>query len=209
MTEKQRTFIIEKSKTYGWYVLFYIIGIMAALLSPLKMIEDGLAIVGPITLTALFASLLVPFAAFSKNERWQKFCMQYVLTALFGMYTVVLREKGAATGFILFACAASVHVAYWMSSIHSRRYRLEQFRLGFEHEMRVTARLVAMLNGQGKSHESDDLITRLLNGERVKTDWLKRILAETCRQEWEERIEKEIRRVSPDECVLHSELETM
>src|SRR3989338_9464556 len=138
-----------------FYILFYLFGIAAALISPLNIIEEGLAVLGPITLTALFASLLVPFAAFSEKEKWQKFCMQYVLTALFGMYTVVLREKGAATGFILFACAASVHVSYWMSSIHSRRYRLEQFRLGFEHEMRVTARLVAMLNGQGKSHERD------------------------------------------------------
>ena len=147
-----------------FYILFYLFGIAAALISPLNIIEEGLAVLGPITLTALFASLLVPFAAFSEKEKWQKFCMQYVLTSLFGMYTVVLKEKGAATGFILFACAAVVHIAYWMSSIHSRQYRLEQFKLGFAPEMPATARLVAKLNGQGRSNCADDIIKGLLCG---------------------------------------------
>ncbi len=147
-----------------FYLVFYSLGIIAALISPLAAIEQGLAVLGPITLTALFASLLVPFAAFAKNEKWQKFCMQYVLTSLFGMYTVVLKEKGIAIGFILFVCAASVHVAYWMSSIHSRQYRLDQFKLGFANEMCATARLIAILNGQGYSNEADAIVSGLLNG---------------------------------------------
>ncbi len=146
-----------------FYLLFYAFGVITALISPLTAIEQGLSILGPITLTALFASLLVPFAAFAKTEKWQKFCMQYVLTSLFGMYTVVLKEKGVAIGFVLFACAASVHVAYWMSSIHSRQYRLEQFKLGFAKDMPATAKLIAMLNGQGHSNEADEIIKSILN----------------------------------------------
>lgn len=158
-----------------FYILFYVFGIIAALISPLKVIEEGLSVLGPITLTALFASLLVPFAAFSQKEKWQKFCMQYVLTSLFGMYTVVLKEKGAATGFILFACAAVVHIAYWMSSIHSRQYRFEQFKLGFMRCMPETSKLIAMLNGQGRSDESDEIIKSILSGKLVADDQLKNV----------------------------------
>ena len=168
----------EKIKDNAPYLVFYIFGIIAALISPLRVIEEGLSVLGPITLTALFASLLVPFAAFSQKEKWQKFCMQYVLTSLFGMYTVVLKEKGAATGFILFACAAVVHIAYWMSSIHSRQYRLEQFRLGFANEMPATARLIAMLNGLGRSEQSDTIICHLIRGTLMDMTWMGALLSE-------------------------------
>ena len=172
--------------------MFYVIGIIGALLSPITVIAEGLSIGGPITLTALFASLLVPFAAFAKNENWQKFCMQYVLTSLFGMYTVVLFEKSAATGFILFVCAASIHVAYWMSSIHSRQYRLDQFKLGFENEMRATAQLIAMLNGRGYSHEADEVITSLINNTPLEEVRLRSIFAKLEKSGVAERALREI-----------------
>ena len=60
----------EKIKDNAPYLVFYIFGIIAALISPLRVIEEGLSVLGPITLTALFASLLVPFAAFSQKEKW-------------------------------------------------------------------------------------------------------------------------------------------
>jgi hypothetical protein len=148
-----------------WYLLFYVLGIAAAILSPYNSIKESLEILAPITLTALFASLLVPFAGFAKNERWYKFVLQYALIPLFGMYTVVLWQKSSVVGIVLLVCASGVHAAYWMSSIHSRNYRLEQFRLGFAHRMPATAQIIAMLNGQGRSHQADILVSCVLNGE--------------------------------------------
>ncbi len=184
-----------------FYLLFYAFGVITALISPLTAIEQGLSVLGPITLTALFASLLVPFAAFAQTEKWQKFCMQYVLTSLFGMYTVVLKEKGVAIGFVLFACAASVHVAYWMSSIHSRQYRLDQFKLGFATRMPALSELFAMLNGQGRSDEADAIISDCLSGKPASGVRIMKILCEWGMENGDlhMRIRKEIRSNSPTE----------
>lgn len=149
-----------------WYLLFYVIGVIAGILSPVDSMKESLAVLEPITLTALFASLLVPFAGFARNERWQKFVLQYGLIPLFGMYTVVLWQKSSIVGLVLLVCASGVHAAYWMSSIHSRNYRLEQFRLGFAQDMPQTARIVALLNARGLSHLADGLILAIMNHDR-------------------------------------------
>lgn len=72
------------------YLLFYGLGVITGPLSPVGAAKEALAVLEPIILTALFASLLVPFAGFSRTEKWQKFTLQYALIPLFGMYTVVL-----------------------------------------------------------------------------------------------------------------------
>lgn len=160
-----------------FYVLFYVIGIIGAFLSPLDAVKEGLAVIEPITLTALFASLLVAFAGFAQTEKWHKFVLQYGLIPLFGVYTVVLWEKSSVTGLLLLVGASGVHVAYWMSSIHSREYRLRQFQLGFAPRMPATARLIAMLNGQSYSHEADEVISSLLNGKSLAEARLRTIFS--------------------------------
>lgn len=145
-----------------YYALFYFVGIVAGILSPVDSMKESLAVLEPITLTALIASLLVPFAGFAGNEKWQKFVLQYGLIPLFGMYTVVLWQKSSVVGMALLVFASGVHVAYWMSGIHSRNYRLEQFRIGFARDMPHTVRLIATLNGNGQSHLADVLVKAVL-----------------------------------------------
>lgn len=145
-----------------FYVLFYVLGVLVAVLTPVESIRTSLAVLEPITLTALVASLLVPFAGFAQNERWQKFCLQYALVPLFGMYTVLLWEQSSFTGMVLLFCATSVHAGYWTSGIHSRNYRLEQFRLGFAPSLPAMAKMIAMLNGQGKSAQADEIVSQIL-----------------------------------------------
>ena len=55
-----------------WYIGLYAIGIVASVISPIEQIEKTIGLIAPITLTALIASLLVPFAGFSDPEKAQK-----------------------------------------------------------------------------------------------------------------------------------------
>ena len=146
------------------YLAWYLVGVTIGVASPKPQLIESLNILGPITLTALFASLLVPFAGLSANERVQKFTLQFAIIPLFGLYTVLLWHTAAIGGIALFVMAAGVHVSYWTTSFHSRNYRLEQCRLGLGH-MRSTAILVAKLNGSGMSHVADEaIIAPLLQG---------------------------------------------
>ena len=141
-----------------YYALFYVVGVVAGVLSPTQSMLTALNVLEPITLTALVASLLVPFAGFGSNERWQKFCLQYAIVPLFGIYTIVLWRTYMVVGLMLLVCASIVHAAYWMSSIHSREYRLRQFQLGFADYMPHKARLIAALNAVGRPEEADQII---------------------------------------------------
>lgn len=169
---------IRKQNTM-FYLLFYVVGIVVAMLSSPDSTKTALEIISPITLTALFASLLVPFAGFDRNtEKWQKFALKYGLVPLFGVYTVVLWQKFSVSGMLLLVAASGVHWGYWQSSIHSRAYRLEQFRLGFAARMPGFAQLIAMLNGQGRSSEADEIVTRILSGKELDQEKIKNILRE-------------------------------
>ncbi len=153
-----------------FYVLLYLLGVVIGVVSPAESMKDSLSTLGAITLTALVASLLVPFAGFSQNERLQRFVMQYGIVPLFGLYSVLLYRGSSVAGVILFICAASVHFSYWTSGMHSRAYRLEQFRLGFASDMPKMARVIAVLNGQGLSNVADIAIKALLNDTPVNFD---------------------------------------
>lgn len=153
-----------------WYIALYVVGVIAAILSPQKAVEEILTFVQPIALTALVASLLVPFAAFSKTEWWQKWLVQYAIIPLFGMYTVLVWRMGTVVGVVILLGAAAVHVGYWMSSLHSRGYRLKMFEFGFARDMPATSRLIARLNGTGNSHIADEIVQAILRGESVPSD---------------------------------------
>lgn len=147
-----------------WYALFYLVGLLSAYFSPQGEIERILTLIEPITITALVASLLVPFAGFAKTERWQKWAVQYGMVPIFGVYTVHVWQTASILGFVMLATATIVHAGYWLSSLHSRTYRLKMFELGFAREMPITARLIARLNGAGNAHVADTLIQAILQG---------------------------------------------
>lgn len=146
------------------YLVWYLVGIVVAALSPKPALIESLNILGPITLTALFASLLVPFAGLSANEKVQKWALQFAIVPLFGLYTVILWYTAAIGGIALFLMAAGVHVSYWTTSFHSREYRLNQFRLVCSEAPNLT-RLIAVLNANGRSHEADALVQAYMRGE--------------------------------------------
>ena len=149
-----------------WYLIFYAIGLMAGVVSPAEQMAKSLAILEPITLTALVASLLVPFAGFAASERWQRFALQYAIIPLFGMYSVVLWRESSVVGLILLVSATAVHAGYWTSGIHSRGYRLEQFKLGFADHWPDHARIIAILNAEGRSEAADDVVKSVISGSR-------------------------------------------
>jgi hypothetical protein len=158
------------------YLAWYLAGVAIGVASPKPQLIESLSILGPITLTALFASLLVPFAGLSANEKVQKFALQFAIVPLFGLYTVLLWHTAAIGGIALFVMAAGVHVSYWTTSFHSRQYRLEQCRLAFGH-MRGLAQLVARLNGLGQCHVADeDIIVPLLHGKAISLERSKKLL---------------------------------
>jgi len=151
-----------------WYIVTYILGILAAMGSSLKEVEDILQIVSPIALTALVASLIVPFAAFSRTEGVQKWLVQYAIVPLFGMYTVLVWEKGSLVGICILVAAATVHLGYWTSSCHSRMYRLDQYKFGgYNVTLPNTTRVIAHLNGSGNSHISDEIVKAVLGNQRL------------------------------------------
>ncbi len=158
------------------YLAFYLTGVAIAVASPKPQLIESLGILGPVTLTALFASLLVPFAGLSANERVQKFALQFAIVPLFGLYTVTLWYTANLGGIALFVCAAGVHVSYWTTSYHSRQYRLEQCRLGFG-QMKALPLLVARLNGSGLAHVADEaIVAPLLTGRPPNLSLVKNML---------------------------------
>ena len=160
------------------YLLLYALGITVAYLSPTERMIEALNILGPITLTALFASLLVPFAGLSANEKVQKFCLQYAIVPLFGLYTVLLWHKANVGGIVLFFSAAGVHVSYWTTGYHSRQYRLEQFRtLASAASLRYLPVLVSLLNGRNLSHVADGaIIAPILQSREIDLEKVKSLL---------------------------------
>ena len=147
-----------------WYFLMYLLGIVLSLLTPEDTIQNTLVVIEPLITVALVATLLVPFAGFSREERWQKWCLQYCALPLFGVYTVNLGRTFSFAGLALLVSIMLVHAAYWMSSLHSRAYRFHQFETGFAEEMPHTARLIARLNGTGNNSTADRVIIALLQG---------------------------------------------
>jgi len=154
-------------KSYTWYLLFFILGITVAVMSPLNATKETLLLIEAVTLSALIASFLVPFAAFAKNEQWQQFALQYAAVPLFGVWTVIAWKNSSTIGLFVLICASAVHFGFWMSGIHSRAYRFDQFKLGFARDMPTTSRVIAMLNGQRRSHESDRIVSAILAGREL------------------------------------------
>ncbi len=144
-----------------WYVVFFSVGFVCSLPYSVQEVHDALEVVSVLMLVALFASLLVPFAAFSSQEHWNKWWLQNAPLAAFGAYAyeVVMAPTGIKV--VLMLCAMGMHLGYWASGIHSRAYRFEQLRhsgLATQDQMQQICRL----NANGRSGEADEIVRTLL-----------------------------------------------
>ncbi|MCB9799097.1 hypothetical protein H6758_05245 [Candidatus Nomurabacteria bacterium] len=122
-------------------------------------VHSALDAVGVLMLVALFASLLVPFAAFSKREKLNMFFLQYAPLTAFGGYAVLVYHTPTMPHILFMLAAMGMHLGYWMSGIHSRAYRLEQWKLaGYDTRYRHCSRCIAHLNATGRSDLADELL---------------------------------------------------
>lgn len=158
-------------KSYRWYLLMFVVGLTASLPYPPEQIHGALEVVGVLMLVALFASLLVPFAAFSYPERGYKWVLQNAPLAAFGAYAMEVIKEPTAVKVVLMLAAMSMHLSYWSSGIHSRAYRLEQFKLGFAAEFPATTKLIAYLNATGRSDLADELVVCVICNTAVSADF--------------------------------------
>ena len=118
------------------------------------------------TITALFASLLVKFAAFARKEGWQKLTVLYVPIMLLAFLMGVALKDGDVFSSAQLGMATLIHVAFWLNSCDSRSYRRLLFTdLGLSAEMPNTARVIALLEGKGLSHESDAILQAIYGTE--------------------------------------------
>lgn len=149
-------------RTNPGYLPLLVVGTLASLPYTPAQIHGALEVVGVLMLVALFASLLVPFAAFSHPERGYKWVLQNAPLAAFGAYATEVVKEPTLIKMVLMLAAMGMHISYWSSGIHSRAYRLEQFKLGFAAEMPETSKLIACLNGTGRSELADVLVQGIL-----------------------------------------------
>lgn len=150
-----------------WYIGSGVFGASISLLIPKEQILIVLEILSPVTITALFASLMLAHAAFSRKERWQSKSLLVVPPMLLvATLTLVGRLTSgwgqfAAVGLGLGVCLS--HFGFWLSSPHSRAYRFEQFKTGFAPMMPKTAMLVATLDGAHCSDVGDMIVSAVLS----------------------------------------------
>lgn len=176
-----------------WYLVTYLAGIAVASASSLKDVEYILTMVSPIALTALVASLIVPFAAFARTEGVQKWLVQYAIVPIFGMYTVLVWEKGSLVGIFILVASATVHLGYWTSSCHSRMYRFDQYTHGFGVLLPATTRVLTRLNGVGGSQIADRIIQAIFRDQPIDADVIastRAIVGEKAVRELEEEQER-------------------
>ena len=156
-----------------WYIVMFIVGVLVAVLCPHETIEEYSLLMSGLVATALIASMLVPFAGFTKKEKALKWCVQNGVIPIFGVLAVYLFPESitaeeiakAALGYMILIASISVHMGYWMSSIHSRAYRLKQFLLMMEGtEIPKTRRTIARWNIAGQQDLTDGLVTAVIEG---------------------------------------------
>lgn len=148
--------------TYRWYLMLFAVGLAASLPYNPAQIHGALEVVGVLMLVALFASLLVPFAAFAYPERGNKWILQNAPLAAFGAYAMEVVKEPTLIKIVLMLAAMGMHLSYWGSGIHSRAYRLEQYKLGFATDFPATTKLIAFLNATGRSELADELVMGVL-----------------------------------------------
>lgn len=149
--------------SYRWYIAGFILGFLCALPYGIEEVHNALEVVGMLMLVALFASLLVPFAAFSHEERHYKWWLQNAPLLAFGAYANEVVQQPTLVKIVLMAAAMGMHIGYWNSGIHSRAFRLDQLRhSGLATKFPEEMEQIARLNANGRSGEADEIVKRLL-----------------------------------------------
>lgn len=90
--------------------------------------------------------------------------------------------------------AMGMHLSYWTSSLHSRNYRLDQYRLGYAAQFPHVTELISSLNGIGQSELADKLVVAILSHTKPRVefwseiqDWFPAPARDQARKEIEER----------------------
>ncbi|OGE77857.1 MAG: hypothetical protein A2751_02320 [Candidatus Doudnabacteria bacterium RIFCSPHIGHO2_01_FULL_46_14] len=148
-------------------LMAYLFGCVIGLTLSAEAVSRSSLLLSAFTITALVASFKHPFAGLSRGEWWQKFVLQYAPAALFGIFTPAVWHEAGIDGLSVLLCSGSIHLASWKNSSDSRRYRLEQFQLGFADFWPDHARMIAILNAEGKSEIADELIESVISGDKA------------------------------------------
>ncbi len=156
---------------YKWYCIFFMIGLLCAAPYSTEQIHQALEIVGVLMLVALFASLLVPFQAFSLPERHKKWALQNSPLIGFGTYAMAVIHDPTLIKIVVMISAMTMHISYWTSGIHSRGYRHDQFMKGFGHDLIKTSQLIACLNGIGRSELGDTIVVAVLQQQKLTANF--------------------------------------
>ena len=145
-----------------WYLVWFLIGAMVSLPHSSGEINSALDSVWVLMLVALFASLLVPFSAFSGREKFNRVFLVYAPLVAFGAYGMLVYREPTFVHIMLMIAAMGMHLAYWTSGIHSRGYRMEQWKVGgFPETHPACTRLIAFFNATGRSEVADELLTQV------------------------------------------------
>ncbi len=144
-----------------WYIVFFGIGLICSVPYNVEEVHAALEVVSVLMIAALFASLLVPFAAFSAEEYWNKWWLQNAPLAAFGAYAYEVTMAPTAIKVVLVIAAMGMHIGYWASGIHSRAYRFEQLRYsGLATQAQIAQ--ICRLNANGRSGDADEIVRTLL-----------------------------------------------
>lgn len=96
--------------------------------------------------------------------------LPYNPTQIHGALEVV--KEPTLVKIVLMLAAMSMHLSYWGSGIHSRAYRLEQYKLGFATKLPATSKLIAVLNATGRSDLADAVVVSILTNSSVSDEIL-------------------------------------
>lgn len=152
-----------------WSTLIaYLIGYLVGTRLSTDAITRSSLLLAAFTVTAFVVSFKHAFASLARTEGWQKTILQYMPPMIFGIFTPPVWHEAGITGFIVLVCSGSIHVASWNNSSDSRKYRLEQFKLGFADHWPDHARIIAILNSEGRSEAADDVVKSVISGSREK-----------------------------------------
>ena len=179
-----------------WYVLWFLVGCLASIPYSSEQINSALNSVWVLMLVALFASLLVPFAAFSRRERFNRLFLMYAPLIAFGAYGMMVYRDPTIIHGILMVASMGMHLSYWTSGIHSRAYRMEQWRTaGFDRSHPNCSRIIAYFNATGRSEMADELVQKIFSRTQIQGE-LQRALM-NCPHCEEEQVRSELGTLLP------------
>ena len=149
-------------KDWFTYISCVVIGLLISSLSGEGSTTEYLLLMSALTITAYVASLLVPFAGFSVNEAWQKWCVQFAPVPLIGMMAAAIGGIGTPAeqlaGYFALLMATATHFGYWMSGLHSRNYRFNRFINAYSATHPTLCQWLVHIGNTGQHENADNII---------------------------------------------------